>query len=137
MTSFDCTGDGFSIMDPEVDDMHGAYDNANSAFYVVEEDGAVMGVGGIGPLIGGDADTCELKKMYFLPELRGKGQGKALMEVCLKAAKELGYQKCYLETVKRMIAANGLYQKYGFKPLDSPRGGTGHNGCDSFYIKYL
>ena len=124
-------------MDPEVDDMHGAYNNDKSAFYVVEEDGKVMGVGGIGPLVGGDTDTCELKKMYFLPELRGKGQGKALMEVCLSVAKEMGYPKCYLETVERMIAANGLYQKYGFQPLGHHLGGTGHNGCDSFYIKSL
>ena len=124
-------------MDPEVDDMYTAYDHPKSAFFVVEEEGEVKGVGGIGPLAGGDPDTCELKKMYFLPELRGKGQGKALMEICLSRAKDLGYRQCYLETVERMVAANGLYQKYGFQPLDHHLGGTGHNGCDSFYIKTL
>ena len=33
-------------------------------------DARIVGGAGFAPLIGGDADTCELRKMYFLPELR-------------------------------------------------------------------
>jgi putative acetyltransferase len=137
MTAYDCVGDGFSITDPEVDDMYTAYDTPRSCFYVIEEAGTVLGVGGIGPLIGADTDVCELKKMYFLPELRGRGFGDELMQRCIQTAIDLGYMTCYLETVDRMTAANGLYQKHGFKLISDPMGATGHGGCDRYYAKAL
>ncbi len=138
MTEFGAVGEGYSIMDPEVDDMHGAYANPRMAFYVVTqkgEGGEVFGCGGIGPLIGGEADVCELKKMYFLPALRGLGFGQLMVATCLEKAKELDYRQCYLETVERMSQANRLYQKMGFEKICGPMGATGHGGCDSWYLK--
>ena len=73
MPSFGACGPGFAINDPEVDYMSRAYAAARSAYFVVEEGGKVIGGGGIAPLVGGDGDTCELRKMYFLPSLRGAG----------------------------------------------------------------
>ena len=137
MTEYDCVGDGYSIHDPEVEDMAGAYAQKGSVFLVLEEEGVIIGCGGIAPLAGGDADTCELRKMYFLPEARGKGLGRKLLELCLDEARQFGYKKCYLETVARMNKANRLYQKAGFELLDAPLGKTGHNSCDSQYLKVL
>ena len=93
-----------------------------------------MGGGGIAPLEGGKPEVCELKKMYFLPDLRGLGLGKKLLLQCLDAARQLNYQQCYLETVERMHTANLLYQKMGFKKLESAMGCTGHSGCDAWYV---
>ena len=137
MTEFGCVGEGYSILDPEVDDMFGTYNNEQSAFFVIGRDGTgeVLGCGGVGPLIGGGAKVCELKKMYFLPVLRGLGFGKNMVATCLEKAKELGYQRCYLETVDRMIQANHLYKKMGFEKIDSPMGATGHCSCDAWYLK--
>lgn len=138
MTEFGCVGEGYSILDAEVDDMHGAYAVHGSAFFVVEKtDGEVLGCGGIGPLSGSGEGTCELKKMYFLPELRGLGFGKKMVTTCLKKAQELGYRQCYLETVDRMVQANLLYQKMGFDKICSPMGATGHCSCDAWYVKVL
>ena len=39
------------------------------------------------PLTGGDGTVCELRKMYLLPEARGKGGGKLIMEACLAGAR--------------------------------------------------
>jgi putative acetyltransferase len=138
MTEFGAVGQGFSIMDPEVDDMHGAYSGPRTAFFVVaRNDGSseVLGCGGIGPLIGGEADVCELKKMYFLPAVRGLGFGQKMVITCLQKAKELGYRQCYLETLVRMEQANRLYQKMGFEKICGPMGATGHGGCDSWYVR--
>lgn len=139
MTEFGCVGVGYSILDPEVDDMHGAYSNDAAAFFIVGKDGTdeVFGCGGIGPLAGADAETCELKKMYFLPELRGMGFGQKMVTTCLEKAKELGYERCYLETVDRMVQANHLYKKMGFEKIASPMGATGHCSCDAWYVKEL
>src|SRR5690606_29509637 len=71
LPEFGATGPGFAINDPEVDWMSRAYAAPRRAYFVIEGDGGrVVGGGGVGPLEGGDADTCELRKMYFLPEAR-------------------------------------------------------------------
>lgn len=137
MTSFGAGGPGYSINDPEVDAMSAHYTEPRAAFFVVEHEGRVLGGGGIGPLAGADADVCELRKMYFLPELRNRGLGKKLLGRCLDAARERGYRRCYLETLTHMAAAQRLYAKAGFTPLRGPLGATGHSGCNRFYVLTL
>jgi len=135
MTSFDAVGEGFSIEDPEVDQMYEAYQGSQSAMHVVVgKEGKVMGCGGFAPLIGGDPAICELRKMYFLTEARGKGLGRKMLEMSLVGAKEAGFKKCYLETLAHMKSARRLYEKAGFSPLTCSLGNTGHGGCDSYYL---
>ena len=137
MPEFGAGGAGFAINDPEVDWMHRASSAPRSAYFVVEVDGAVIGGGGVAQLEGGDADTCELRKMYFLPAGRGLGAGAALMARCLDAARGFGYRRCYLETLHGMDAAMKLYERSGFRRIDMPMGNTGHGGCNTFYLREL
>lgn len=137
MPEFGASGCGFAINDPEVDWMHRAYAEPRCAYFVVERDGTVEGGGGIAPLQGGDAGTCELRKMYFLPGLRGLGAGAALMQRCLDAAREFGFRYCYLETLTGMDAAMRLYERSGFRRIDHALGATGHGGCNTFYLREL
>ncbi|GAB2584737.1 GNAT family N-acetyltransferase [Dyella jejuensis] len=137
MPEFGADGPGFAIHDAEVDDMHAAYTCPRSAYFVVERDGMVIGGGGVAPLAGGEANVCELRKMYFLPEARGIGAGTAMMQRCLDAARAAGFTHCYLETLTGMDAAQALYRKHGFAPLHAPMGGTGHFSCDRFFIRVL
>ncbi len=142
MPEFGAIGSGFAIGDPEVDWMHRAYSEPRSAYFVIERIdadgvGAVEGGGGIAPLIGGDAGTCELRKMYFMPSLRGFGAGAALMKRCLDAARGFGFARCYLETLTGMDAAMRLYERSGFRRIDAAMGATGHGGCNTFYLRTL
>ena len=137
MPEFGANGDGFAINDPEVDWMSRAYAEPRSAYFVVERAGRVAGGGGVAALVGADAGTCELRKMYFLPELRGLGAGAALMQVCLETARGFGFRQCYLETLRGMDAAMRLYEKTGFSRLPGPLGATGHGGCNAFYLLSL
>ncbi len=134
MPEFGATGCGFAINDPEVDWMSRAYSEPRHAYFVVERDGVVLGGGGIAPLAGGDGSTCELRKMYFLPEARGIGAGAMMMSRCLDAAREAGFARCYLETLTGMDAAQRLYERSGFRRIDGPMGATGHGGCNTFYL---
>jgi putative acetyltransferase len=134
MPEFGAKGPGFAINDPEVDHMSAAYARPRAAFFVVTDDGGrVIGGGGVAPLENGDDKTCELRKMYFLPEARGRGAGAALLQRCLVAARSFGFATCYLETLARMDAARKLYARFGFRPLCAPMGNTGHFSCDSYY----
>jgi putative acetyltransferase len=137
MPEFGATGSGFAISDPEVDWMSRAYSQPRCAYFVVERDGVVLGGGGVAPLAGGDADTCELRKMYFLPQARGHGAGAAMMQRCLQAARDLGFRQCYLETLSGMDAAMKLYERSGFRRIGAPMGDTGHGGCNTFYLLSL
>ena len=134
MPEFGAIGDGFAINDPEVDWISQAYAAPRAAYFVVEHEGILKGGGGVAPLEGGDADTCELRKMYFLPELRGLGVGSAMMLQCMEAARRFGFKRCYLETLHGMHAAMKLYERTGFRRIDAPLGDTGHGGCNTFYL---
>lgn len=150
MPEFNCVGEGFSITDPEVDDMAGAYLGPQAGYFVIERilgadagagegSGAAMVVGGAGfaPLAGGNPTICELRKMYVLKEGRGAGGGRLLMNACLAGAKAAGYTHIYLETVNAMKDAAAVYLKNGFTYLDAPMGNTGHGGCDRFMLREL
>ncbi len=137
MPEFGASGPGFAINDPEVGHMSHAYAQPRSAYFVVERHGRVEGGGGIAPLDDGEPDVCELRKMYFMPALRGLGAGKALMALCLDAARSAGFRRCYLETLSGMQDAQALYRKSGFEPIPKPMGGTGHFGCNTFFLRIL
>lgn len=136
MPEFGASGPGFAIHDAEVDDMAAAYSQTGCAYFVVEFDERIRGGGGIAPLLG-ESGICELRKMYFLPELRGRGAGAALIQRCLDMARELGYRACYLETLTGMDAAQKLYEKNGFQRIPAALGRTGHFGCNRFYLREL
>jgi putative acetyltransferase len=112
--------------------MSAAYSGPGAEFFVIEMDGRVLGCGGFGPLAGGPQGTCELRKMYFLPQLRGKGAGRELLEHCLAEARAAGYDFCYLETRESMAVARILYSHHGFELLDERMGDTGHTACGTF-----
>jgi len=137
MTEFQAIGCGYSINDPEINDMHTAYAMKDSAFYVVTLHDRVLGCGGFGPLTGGDSETCELRKMYFKAELRGMGVGAKLLMLCLEEAKRAGFKRCYLETIDNMEQARRLYGKHGFKYMDGPMGNTGHTSCGTWMVRDL
>jgi putative acetyltransferase len=133
MPEFGACGPGFALTDPEVDHLAQAYAQPGWAYFVLEHDGRLLGGGGIAPLSGGELGVCELRKMYLLPEARGRGQGRALLQQCLETARQLGYRRCYLETLTGMDAAMRLYERAGFERLRAPLGATGHFGCDRWF----
>ena len=61
----------------------------------------------------------EVKRMYTLPESRGKGTATKILAGLEKWASELSYQKCILETGKRQPDAITLYKKNGYKIIPS------------------
>lgn len=132
LASFASTGPGSPYDDPDVAAVAAAYSAAGSEYHVVEVDGEVLGGGGFAPLVGTEpaSGVCELRKMYFLPELRGRGVGRRLLEFLLDRMRAAGYAEVYLETLTNMHLARGLYESVGFRRLDAPMGATGHCACD-------
>ncbi|MDI9257453.1 GNAT family N-acetyltransferase [Flavobacterium sedimenticola] len=128
---------GTAFADSQLDYMFETYHKPRAVYYVVEQNGKIVGGGGISQLDNTEDNICELQKMYFLSEVRGKGVGQQMIQRCLEAATAFGYDQCYLETLPEMEAAQHLYQKMGFHYICAPLGNTGHSTCPVWMIKDL
>ena len=133
--NFPKTGTAFA--DTQLDFMFETYNKPRATYFVVENNGKIIGGAGFSQLENSTENICELQKMYFLPETRGKGIGFQVIQKCLEKATELGYEKCYLETLPEMLTAQHLYKKAGFEYLCEPMGNTGHTTCPVWMIKNL
>ena len=103
--------------DADLRDIEANYLLRGGLFEVFEDErGELIGIFGLYPV---NSTTCELRKMYLIPSARGLGLGKYILERALAQARALGFRELVLETSSRLIAANHLYAKYGFKPVDS------------------
>ncbi|MAN59835.1 MAG: GNAT family N-acetyltransferase [Flavobacteriaceae bacterium] len=120
---------GTAYADTALDCMFETYQKERSEYFVVEENGTIIGGGGIAQLDNYDGNVCELQKMYYLPVARGRGIGTTMIKRCLVKAREFGFEKCYLETMPYMEAAQKLYARNGFEYIDGPMGDTGHYSC--------
>lgn len=137
LTEFKANQPGTAFTDSATDNLFDLFSVPGSMYRIVEEDGWVVGGGGIYPTEGLPAGHCELVKLYLLPETRGKGIGRALIEECFTAASEFGNTHMYLESMSELGEAVTLYEKLGFHKVTSPLGCTGHFACDIWMLKEL
>ncbi len=129
LTEFGIGGPGTVFSDPATDHLFQLFSDPGSRYFVARSGTTILGGAGIHSLEGGAAGVCELQKMYLVPEARGSGLGRMLLDRCLAFARETGYRTCYLETMPQLKAAHKLYESTGFTYLKSPMGHTGHYGC--------
>lgn len=127
---------GFAVADPILDQLFAVYSVPHSQYWVIEDEhGHIFGGGGLAPLKG-DESILEIQKMYFLPEVRGFGFAKKILELAFAFTQQQGLHTCYLETTKQLFQAVKLYEKLGFQHLTTPKGNTGHShACEIWMLK--
>lgn len=136
LIEFGADHEGTAWADPDLGRFSEIYTADGSKYWVAEDEcGRIVGGAGIGHLAGAE-DVCELQKMYCIPEVRGAGAARALIETALEYAKQ-HYGRCYLETLENMTAAQRFYEKYGFVRTYDAVAQTEHYACDVHYIKEL
>lgn len=124
---------GTAYFDPQLDDLYSFYQQGEQyAYWVIEEEGEIIGGAGIAPFEGNQT-IAELQKLYIVKEHRGKGFSKLLMNQVLQFGKKY-YPAIYLETTDVLERANAIYPKYGFRLLSNPLEGTGHTAMNRWYI---
>ncbi|NIK69196.1 GNAT family N-acetyltransferase [Paenibacillus sp. BK720] len=127
--------EGLAWADESLSRLSDYYNREGRAYWVIEQDGEVVGGCGIAPFADSE-EVCELQKMYLFPAVRGTGMAARLLDTALTFAR-LHYKQCYLETLQNMHAANRFYAKHGFESLSAPLAGSEHFACDAWYIKGL
>lgn len=75
-----------------------------------------------------DDESCEVKRLYVLPEMRGQRMGEALVEALVKKAGTLGYTSIVLDVGDYQAPARALYAKCGFKEV-SPKDHIAYPGA--------
>lgn len=128
---------GTAYEDKALDLLFETYQKDRAEYFVLLEENKILGSAGIAPLENGEITICELQKMYFHPQIRGRGLGQKMMQVCLNFAKEHQFNECYIETLSSMGPAQKLYKKSGFDYIEDRLGDTGHYSCNVFMTKKL
>jgi ribosomal protein S18 acetylase RimI-like enzyme len=59
-------------------------------------------------------DEGEFRMLAVDPAARGRGVGKALVELCLRRSRELGYAGVRMSTMDKMTSAHRVYERLGF-----------------------
>ena len=137
LEEFGANHPGTVFYDTSTDSLFEVFNTEKSAYFVAEIDGKIVGGGGIYPTEGLPDNTCELVKMYLLPEARGMGLGRELLEKCIATARNYGFGQVYLETMPELKMALRMYEKSGFSYLCSPMGQSGHFGCDLYMSRMI
>jgi putative acetyltransferase len=137
LEEFGANKPGTVYYDSTTDHLFELFETEGAGYFIAEQDGALLGGGGFFHSDGLPEDTCELVKMYLLPESRGKGIGAAIINKSIEVAKQSGFKKMYLESMPELKRAITAYEKFGFEYLNGPMGNTGHHGCSVWMCKLL
>ena len=85
------------------------------------------------PALWTQALDCYLEELYVVPDRRGQGIGRALMEAAMDLARERGAAGMHLGTGEDDVAARALYESLGF----SNREGKPDGPLNYFYEREL
>jgi putative acetyltransferase len=133
----DAPQSGTVFSDPTTDDLFGLFRKTRSVLWVAELDGLPVGCCGIYPTEGLENKCAELVKYYLAESERGRGTGRQLMEKCIDSARDMAYQKLYLESMPHFSKAVRIYEKLGFRKLSGPLGNSGHTTCNIWMLLEL
>ncbi len=118
--------------DRDVLQVEECYLNVGGEFWVIEWQGKLVGTGAYYPVERG-TKAVEIRKMYFLPQIRGRGLGKYLLQELEIAIASRGFEQIWVETASVLTEAVKLYESKGYQPAT----GVETNRCDRIYLKQL
>ncbi len=108
------------------------YQAIGGEFWVIEQQGKLVGTGAYYPIARGE-NAVEIRKMYLLPTARGQGLGRFLLQSLETAAAARGYEQAWIETASVLAEAVTLYERSGYQPAT----GVETARCDRVYRKVI
>ena len=112
---FDLEFQGFNA---EIESLSTRYGPPSGCFLLAKESESYVGCVGLREITN---EVCEMKRLYVMPSQRGKKLGRALAEAIIVEARRLGYKQMRLDTVPTMVAAQALYESFGFRLIEPYR----------------
>ena len=87
---------GTVYTDPTTDNLFELFGMPGSEYWIAEENGVIIGGGGVYPTPMLPEGCAELVKLYLAITHRGRGIGKEMINMIFKSASRLGYRQLYL-----------------------------------------
>ncbi|MBK4730888.1 GNAT family N-acetyltransferase [Oxynema sp. CENA135] len=118
--------------DRDVLEVERCYLQAGGEFWAIEREGEIVATSAYTPIARGNR-AVEIRKMYLLPEVRGRGLGRFLLQQLEAAIVRRQFQQIWIETASVLTEAIHLYESSGYRQangVETPR-------CDRVYVKYL
>ena len=106
---------GFSEELESLSEMYGPPKGALLLAYVEDQPVGVVGLREF------EQGIAEMKRMYVLEGYQGMGFGKALTQAFLDHARDLGYQRVRLDSIRELDGALRLYRRFGFEEIEPYR----------------
>jgi ribosomal protein S18 acetylase RimI-like enzyme len=106
---------GFQDFEAELAALPGKYEPPRGRLLLAWSGTEAVGCVALRPL---DRDTCEMKRLYVRPKLRGQRLGRRLAERICQEACAAGYSRICLDTLPTMGEAIKLYTALGFQPIE-------------------
>jgi GNAT superfamily N-acetyltransferase len=131
-TLVDILNDYLKIVDGSDHDFYMQYNGIDALSHVVIAylDNAPVGCGAFKKY---NNKSVEIKRMFTVPEFRGKGIAAAILKELENWSKEASYKYCVLETGKRQVEAVSFYKKMGYSII--PNYGQYKNIANSLCFK--
>ena len=108
----------FQNFEEELASLEKMYSPPGGCLLLAEYSGRIAGCVGLRCF---EKSICEMKRMYVLPEFRGKKIGRELAVRVVEESRRLGYERMRLDTIASMKEANALYRSIGFQLIDAYR----------------
>lgn len=105
----------FQDYQKELASLPGKYAYPKGRLYLIYCDGQAVGCGALRML---NQQSCEIKRLYVQPKMRGNHFGEMIIRQLLDDAREIGYKSVYLDTLASLESAVYLYQKLGFYEIE-------------------
>lgn len=118
--------------DQDVLNVESCYLDKGGEFWVIEQAGILVGTGAYYPIPRGH-HAVEIRKMYLLPAVRGRGLGKFLLTELETAIAARGFAEIWIETASVLQEAVQLYEQQGYQPAT----GVETARCDRVYCKTI
>jgi putative acetyltransferase len=116
--------------DRDVLQVEACYLQIGGEFWVVQQQDQIVGTAAYYPIERG-TNAVEIRKMYLLPEARGRGLGRFLLEQLEAAIAQRGFSQIWIETASVLKEAVQLYEAHGYQPAT----GVETARCDRVYVK--
>ncbi len=118
--------------DRDVLEVEECYLATGGEFWVVEQQGQIVGTSAYYPVLRGNK-AVEIRKMYLLSSVRRQGLGKFLLQKLEDAILLKGFEQIWIETASVLVEAVKLYESSGYIPAY----GVETERCDRVYVKFI
>jgi putative acetyltransferase len=105
----------FQHFEDELRALPGDYTSPGGLLFIAESGGETAGCVALRQLQ--ESISCEMKRLYVRPQYRSIGLGGRLADRVITAARSMGYQFIYLDTLPTMVGAQRLYESLGFEDV--------------------